>query len=444
MHLFSFFRKYYHRDTISQLKQLERSQFFTYSQIRAVQFDKIRRLLEHSVTNVPYYRDMFKQIGASLDDFNSLDDLRNLPVLTKEIIRNNKSRLLAENIPIQQHISNATGGSTGEPLHFIQDHQYRIWADAARLRGWYGFAGCNCWETDCAVLWGATLDVKENFSVKDRFDDYVKTGEIRLNAFNLSNERKLHFARLCTWTRPKLVRGYFTAIKDFAYFLRDEKIAFPQVKGIILCAETVDDAIRAEIEDIFQAPAFNAYGGRELSLIAMECQHKNGLHEVSENNYVEFEPIQLRGYPDAGNLIVTNLNNYAMPFIRYRIGDIGVPSRSESCACGRGLPLIDRVIGRTTEVLSFVDGVKIAGEMFIHLMKDLPVRAYQFVQKADNRIVLRYPQDAKIDDALRSRIRDVYRNYLPPGVILDFEEVEKIEKTTTGKFRFVLREETQQ
>lgn len=428
------------RHATSALSKLNETQYWPREKIREFQQKKIQMLLKHAFAHVPYYRGVAASLGANPEDFKTRQDLQQLPILTKDIIRQNFNQLLADNIAPMERIANATGGSTGEPLHFFQDRQFAIWADAARMRGWYHVAGCNYWDP-CAVLWGAMHEVKEDFSLRERARDYIKTGEIWLNAFNLSDERKVEFTKLCHLLRPKLIRGYFSAVKDFAGFLRESKLSFPPVNGVILCAETVDEASRADIEKIFEAPAYNTYGGRELSLIAMECQHKNGLHEISENNYVEFEPIELHGHADAGNLLITNLNNYVMPFIRYRIGDIGIPSHLESCACGRGLPLIKRVIGRTTEVLTFTGGVKIAGEMFIHLMKDFPIEEYQFIQKAIDRVVLRCPAAKFPGELLQQKIKETYSGYLPKGVILDFEKVGKIEKTATGKFRFVLREE---
>lgn len=440
MHILSPLRKYAHREALPLLRRLEGTQRWSTGQIRDFQLEKVQALLKHAAVNVPYYREVFSSLGAEPQDFRTLEDLQRLPVLTKEIIRNNQSRLIAENMPVEERIPNATGGSTGEPLHFLQDSRFKRWADAARLRGWYSFAGHNCWDTDCAVLWGAMHDIKTNYSFKERAVDYIKHGEIKLNAFNLGFERKMHFAKLCKMSKPKLLRGYFTAIKEFSQFVEEQNLKFPSIDGIVLCAETVDEASRLKIEKILNAKTFNSYGGRELSLIAMECEHQNGLHEVSENNYVEFERIDLDGIKRAGNLIITNLNNYVMPFIRYRIGDIGIQSTNQSCACGRGLPLIERIIGRTTEVMTFSGNFKVAGEMFIHLMKDFPLREYQFVQKGENHIVLRFLKENAIQHDVRISIQDTYRKYLPSGVRFEFEEIEKFEKTITGKFRFVLKE----
>ena len=427
------------RASIKILNHLKETQYLPYEEIRQYQFAKLRKLLEHAYLHVPYYRDLFASVGATPQDIRDFQDFGRIPILTKEIIRQNFDRLMAQNMTPQDFIPNSTGGSTGEPLRFYQDRQYELWADAARIRGWYHIAGSEMGES-CAVLWGAMHEVKEDFSILERLKTFYKFGEIQLNAFNLSSTRKLAFLKWCRLLKPKLLRGYLTAIRDLAMFIDEEKLSFPRLKGIILCAETVDDSSREYIESVFGAPSYNTYGGRELSLIAMECSQKNGLHEVSENNYVEFERIDLKGYENAGNLVITNLNNYGMPFIRYQIGDIGIPSPIEFCKCGRGLPLIKKIIGRTTEVFIFNDGTRIAGEMFIHLMKEFPIKEYQFVQVSDSRVVLWLKKSDNVGNGVKEKIKDTYKKYLPDGVRLDFEEVEGFAKTITGKFRFVYRD----
>ncbi len=433
--------KYYqriaNRNISGILKHLGQTQFWPYEKIRKYQFYKLKRLLDHAYAHVPYYKRIFKEIGITPKDIRNFNDFKEIPILTKDIIREKFHHLIASNISKDELHLNSTGGSTGEPLSFYQDKNYEQWADPARIRGLYHIAGCEPGDT-CAVLWGATRDLKKDYSLRERLRDYCKYGHILLNAFNLSNDRKWSFYKLCRLLKPKLLIGYVTAIKDLAFFLDEYNLEFPTLQGIILCAETVEDYSRAYIENIFRAPTYNTYGGRELSLIAMECSYNNGLHEVSENNYVEFETINLEKYKNAGNLIITNLNNYGMPFIRYRIGDIAIPGISQSCGCGRGLPLIAKVIGRTTDVFVFPDGTRVAGEMFIHLMKDFPLREYQFVQVSCSRIILRYKRSDLMSEELKRTILRTYQKYLPQGTTFDFEEKEGFEKTATGKFRFVV------
>jgi phenylacetate-CoA ligase len=427
------------RDSARILKHLRETQFWCYEKIREYQFKKLLKLLEHAYSHVPYYRRCFEVSGAMPQDIRSFDDFAAImPILTKGIIRENIEDLISDNVPKSSLTANATGGSTGEPLSFYQDYRYDVWQHAAMIRGWYEIAGCSFGDC-CGVVWGDMHEIKEDFTFAERLKVLLKYGVIPLNAFNLSEKRKLLFLKWCNMLRPKLLRGYVTAITDLANFLAEREISLPYLQGVILCAETVDEATQKYIERVFRVPSYNTYGSRELSLIAMECPSKNGLHEISENNYVEFEHIDLEGYDNAGNLIITNLNNYGMPFIRYRIGDIGVPNSLHTCDCGRGLPLIDKIIGRTTEVFLFHDGTRIAGEMFIHLMKDFPIREYQFVQVSDAIIVLYLKKSDCVSEQVRKSIEETYKKYLPDNVILQFEEVDKFDKTPTGKFRFVLK-----
>lgn len=421
------------------LRRLRKSQYWTIDRIREYQWKKIVTLLQHAYDNVPYYRRIFHARSVTPDDIKSFDDLERLPVLTKLQIRENFGDLVAQNVSPAKLILDATGGSTGEPLHYYQDRHCRQSSAAAIMLGWYEFAGCSYGDR-CAVLWGAERDVHSDFTLLERTRQLVRYGEYQLNAFNLSDERKNSFIKWCRWFRPKLLRGYFTAIMDLASYLHENDISFPKVEGVILCAETVEKDSQTFIERIFQAPSYNTYGSRELGLIAVECAEKTGLHEMSDSNYVEFEPIDLPGYPNAGNLIITNLNNYAMPFLRYRIGDIGVPGSENTCSCGRGLPRIAKVIGRSTEIFKFHDGTKIAGEMFIHLMRNFSVREYQFVQVSDCKMILRLAGPEARDSALQSQILEAYRTQLPPDVSLEFKEVDRFDRTATGKFRFVYKD----
>lgn len=430
---------YKNRKVNYKLNFLLKSQYWSKRKIKEYQFSKLKELINYSYNYVPFYKSIMNDNKIHPDDIRNFKDFEYFPILTKEIIKENITNLKASNLKTDDFISNSTGGSTGEPLHFFQDSNYELWADAARIRGWYNIADCKFGDT-CAVLWGAVRDIKEDFTLPEKIRDLLLTGEVWLNAFNLSDDRKWKFYKWCKIVKPKLIRGYVTAINEFAQFMDENKLYLPSIKGIILGAETVYPHVQNYLENIFQTTSFNTYGGRELSLIGMECAHKNGLHEVSENNYVEYEPIKLEGYENAGNLIITNLNNYAMPFIRYRIGDIGIPGDVEKCPCGRGLPLIKKVIGRTTEVLEFYEGTKIAGEMFIHMMKEFPVHEYQFIQKSNTEIELKIKKHNSINDSVKRKITNTYKSYIPEKVNLKIVEVEEIEKSITGKFKFVLKD----
>jgi phenylacetate-CoA ligase len=418
---------------------MRQSQFWSLDRIREYQLDKLQRLLNHAYAHVPYYSRLFRELDAEPGDFKTLADFKSFPILTKELIRENFTALQSLVHSKESLFENATGGSTGEPLKFYQDDSFLQWAMAARLRGWYEFPGATI-DTSMAVLWGAPLEVSQDYTAWQRWRDYLLHGTVYLNAFNMSRERQAVFLRWVMRFRPKLIRGYFSALVEFADYLEETGTKLPWVKGVILCAETVDPEAQRRIEKVYGARSYNTYGGRELSLIAMECAEQSGMHEVSENNLVEYERLEGEWDDELSDLVITNLNNFGMPFIRYKVGDLAVPSTRSACPCGRGQPLIHRIVGRTTEVFTFADGTRIAGEMFIHLMKDVGLKEYQFVQRTTSSVTLRIRREESADKRLVETINSTYRPFLPLSVTLEIEPVDRIEKTLTGKFRFVYSE----
>ena len=411
------------------------SQYLRKGQININQRKSLIKLITHANDNVPYYTKLFRKIGFHPSSITTLNDLEKIPVLTKDTIKENFDLLIARNVDRDTLVANATGGSTGTPLQLLQDQNFRIHAEAARIRGWMFVDGYQLGDT-YALLWGADRDIQSNFSIRERLSTYLKYGEIPMNAFNLSEERKIEFIRWCRILRPKILRAYVSSAKDLAEFLEDRGIFFPSLVGVVLGAETVDPNTRAYIEKVFRTKVYSSYGCRELGLLAMECS-EGKLHLISENHYFEFLPLTGRVAEGMSEIVITNLRNYAMPLIRYQIGDIAVKGEDIECECGRGLPTIKRVVGRTTEVFHFPDGTAIAGEMFIHLMKDFPVSMYQFVQTGPAKVVLQIQTINNLKSVVKKAILAKYKQYLPETVSIEIVEKEEIPKTETGKFRFV-------
>lgn len=421
---------------ISQLLQkYYSSQYQSRGEIEVLQWKKLISLLMYSFENIPYYKKVFNECGLHPKLIKKPSDLKKIPILTKDIIRANFDDLISVKADRNSLIKNSTGGSSGTPLQLYQDQNFRIHTNAARIRGWQFVKGYNLGDT-YALLWGADRDIKSNYSLGERLSVYFKYGEIPMNAFNLSKERKLEFIRWCNVLRPQILRAYVTAVKDLAKFLEETGCSFPPLKGVVFGAETVDAHTKKYIEKIFNTKGYISYGCRELGLLAMECS-EGCLHQIAENHYFEFVPLKKDISNEMSELIITNLHNYAMPFIRYQIGDIGVKGKDTPCKCGRGLPTIERIIGRTTEVFYFSDGSAIPGEMFIHIMKDFPVARYQFAQTASDRVVLRIQKNKDINHELKQKILRKYKEYLPEVVSMEIVEKDTIEKTITGKFRFV-------
>lgn len=340
-------------------RELEESQYWTPDQIRALQFSRAKALIEYAWNHCPYYRKLMQSVRFLPSDFRSIEDIVALPVLTKSQLQERRDEMVSANQPKELLILNQTGGSTGEPVSFFLDRQRLALRAAATLRhnSWAGWRVGDKY----AALWGAARDLPPK-SVKQGIRNRVLDRCVSLDASCITDERFTQFCDRLLRFRPKHILAYAKCISLFARFLRERGLEVCRPESIVTSAETLSDADRELVETTFDCPVFNRYGCREVSVIASECEFHQGLHVCAEHLLVEIGPavaVNEKNEP-LGEIIVTDLMNYAMPLIRYKIGDLAVHSK-EICRCGRGLPLIKSVSGRITEFLTGQDGRLVSG-----------------------------------------------------------------------------------
>lgn len=416
-------------------RELENTQWLSPAEIQALQLDKLRRLLAHAYVNVPFYRKRFDDAGLHPDQIQTLEDYQRVPVLTKDDIRQNLEQLVAANCQRDTLRRNATGGSTGVPLVFYQDSSFETsnWASRMRYRKWYGFEMGD----KAAFLWGMDCDIPSS--------DWLKRLKLRLrrerwlNSFNVSEEKMAAFARhLIAW-QPTHIVAYASSLHLFAGFLRQAGLDRIRPAAIESSAEKLWDFQRELIEDVFQCPVFNVYGSREFGGMAAECEAHAGLHVLADVRYLEFlkegQPVQ---DGDFGEIIVTDLTNCAMPFIRYQTGDLGRP-QSEPCACGRGFPLIQGIAGRSSDVLSAPNGRYVHGEYFTHLFYGVPgVRRFQVHQKTLQDVEVLIEGDSELPTETLGEIRRKILGQMGERTTVTFKRVDAIPLTPSGKYRFTI------
>jgi len=211
-------------------------------------------------------------------------------------------------------------------------------------------------------------------------------------------------------------------------------------KSIVVGAEKLHDFEREVIERAFAAPVFETYGSREFMLIGAECELHQGLHLNVEHLVVEV--LDADGNPtpagDEGQVVVTDLYNYGMPFVRYATGDRAIAG-FESCPCGRGLPLLKKITGRQLDILRTPDGRLIPGEFFPHLIKDYrAVRRFQVVQETPELIRLRLVVDENWTNQTARHLEDIVRQTLGPVVQFELMLVDEISLTQAGKLQVVI------
>lgn len=432
---------YQRRKTLRYWRQLERSQWLEPEELEQRQFAALQQLLQYASEHCPYYRRQWQEAGLRVGDVQSPADFCHWPVLDKPQIREHRLAMRSER-PGGPLISKATGGSTGVPVHFDLDLGSYERRNAATLRG-YGWAGASL-GTKQFYLWGVPLQQLPWRKVwKDRLYNLIQRRRV-VNSFALSEDTVPQILAELNRYRPDVVVAYTGPLYQFARSLAERNLRPYSPRSLVVGAEQLYGFQRELIESVFGAPVFETYGSREFMLIGAECSEHRGLHLTTEHLYVEI--LDDNGQPTApgqvGNVVISDLYNYGMPFIRYAIGDRAVAGFAR-CACGRGLPLLREVSGRRLDSLRTPDGRQVPGEFFPHLMKDYTaIRQFQVVQTALDRLELRVVLAPTWTAAEQQQVLEQVTRTMGPQVSVQWQAVPAIELTPAGKHRVVVSQLT--
>ncbi|MEW6014658.1 MAG: phenylacetate--CoA ligase family protein [Candidatus Zixiibacteriota bacterium] len=419
------------------LREMEKTQYLSPSELKELQAKRLRKLLRHAYQNCSFYKQRFDRCGFHPDNFSGADDLLKIPVLTKEDIQQHKEEMKAQNFAESDLIPNKTGGSTGRPLYFYLDKERSFSRKAATFRHnrWAG------WEIGMktAAIWGHREDIAGLAGLKSKIRNFLLDRRIILDTSSITREKLVSFKAELKAYRPDVYIAYANSMYLFARFLNETGSQdHHRPRSIITSAEVLEAQQRALIEKVFDCRVFDRYGSRETSVIASECSSHKGLHIGAEAFMVEFVKDGKPVAPgELGKIIITDLLNSGMPFIRYQIEDVGIPA-GEVCTCGRGLPLMKMAAGRMTDFLVTPEGKLISGaSLTIYLIANAPgVAQAQLIQETVNRVVFRIVRgDGFGENSLAFFEREIPR-FFGPSVKYEIEFVENIPVESSGKYRF--------
>ncbi len=426
------------RATFRYLKDLEESQWLSSDELKTRQFLRLKSLIDYCFANSEYYRKLWSQRGLRPEDLTSLDDYLDWPTVSREEMRDNSSviRVLNQNLRV---VSKATGGSSGTPLRFTIDSAANERRSAAALRG-YAWAGATLGSRQ-THLWGIPLQLQSIFKrMKEHVYQRGLYGRDVVNSFELSESTVPTILQQINRFRPQVIVAYTNPLYSLAREIERQRLTVVPPKSIIVGAEKLHGFQRELIERVFSTRVFETYGSREFTLIGAECDKHAGMHLTQENLLVEILDENDIPTPEGqeGNIVITDLFNMAMPFVRYKIGDRAIAGLG-SCECGRGLPLLRKVVGRQLDVLVTCDGRHVAGEFFPHLLKDYTsVRQFQVVQNARDLVELNLVVANGWCAAEREALRSAVQKQLGSATQLSIQEVDSIELTKLGKLRVVV------
>jgi phenylacetate-CoA ligase len=423
------------RRTFDYWAELEASQWLSGAELEQKALSALRELLVHARDHCSYYGDTWRERGLEPEGLRALDDFRRWPVVDRETFRAHSAGVRAE-APGLRRMVKATGGSTGVPLRFELDFRSHDKRVAATFRG-YSWAGAGP-GTRQLHLWG-TSPVPQPFLArrKTRLYDWLYNRRV-LGAFGLSDATTAEYLRQVEAFRPEVIVAYANALYAFARSLKEHGLVPTPPRSIVVGAEKLHGFQRLLIEEVFRAPVFETYGSREFMLMAAQCERRQGLHVTAENLIVEVVDEEGRPVPQGaeGRVVVTDLYNYAMPFVRYANGDRAVAGGR--CDCGRGLSLLSEIVGRQADMLTTPDGRRVSGLYFPHLLKDFPsVQRFQVVQGAADAIVL----ELQAPDVTREelgRISAAAGAVLGPTVRFTVRTVSEIALSPSGKLLVVV------
>ncbi|MGA3091072.1 MAG: hypothetical protein ABSD75_20890 [Terriglobales bacterium] len=432
-------------NTLEVLKEIEDAPFRSPEEVRDQQFRDLGALLAHAEARVPYYRNLFRAQGIRSQDIRNWHDFAQLPVLTKDIIREHQPELIRDDVPVERLQPHFSGGSTGVPLKFFRSADYMVASDAGTYRN---LEQCG-WRPGemIAFFWGGNDKLYAMSRPEFELRQFLRRS-YQFDPFYSGEAEMADWIKRFRRVRPRVILGYASTIARFAAFVERQRPSIRSIdgiKGVFTTAEKLYQPQREAIERVFGCKVFDCYGSSEIQNIAAECpqgrMHVNADFVVVEEDAVE-RAAENKPAVDRGPrpLLLTSLRNWSMPFLRYRNEDCGSLS-PESCSCGNHFPLMRLEIARTSDNFIFPDGRVVHGEFFTHLMYGSDgIVTFQFHQTAPDKIILSIVPGTGDSQGRADKIRDSIRQIkqICPGHEIEVEvrEVNEIPLSSAGKYRF--------
>ncbi|RRJ83284.1 phenylacetate--CoA ligase family protein [Aestuariirhabdus litorea] len=419
--------------SVARHRQLEASQWLSREELEQLQRDNLRRFLCRIAEQVPWYTELFARLGFDPAQEDSMAALRQLPLMDKAVIRAHREELIARDAGPLAPFN--TGGSSGEPLRFLVGKARKSHDIAAKWRA------TRWWGVDIGdpelVVWGSPVELGSQDRLRLLRDRMLRSH--LLPAFEMSEANVQRYVDTIVQRRPRMLFGYPSALALIASFAERRNVPLDRlgIKVVFVTSERLYENQKATIERVFGAPTANGYGGRDAGFIAHQCP-AGGMHISAEDLVVEILDADGNPLPagERGEVVVTHTATHEFPFVRYRTGDLASLSTA-CCPCGRGLPLLERIEGRTTDFLLARDGTVLHALSLIYILRDLEaVREFRIVQESLEEIRLQLVVGDEYDPALEQQIIAGVRQRLGEVRVV-VERLEELPRERSGKFRYV-------
>lgn len=368
------------------IKVLERNIWKNKEEVMALQIEKLQKLLNHCYETVPYYRDIFNEIGIKPEDIRTVDDLKRLPVLTREIIRNNYPHAItSDKFNEASVLKKSSSGSTGEPLRRYTTRKavFNSWTSIFRCWQWMGFD----FGKRVLQVWGDKEYQKKYSGIRKIGMALMRWDLIPCYCVDLKQMPET--IKKIKKHKPNLIRGYTPSLDTIAMYMELNSIDDIRPDFVITTGATLTGKIRERLEKVFQCKVYDEYGADGM-VIGFQCPQCGQLHTLDDNIIFEFDHysgVAKSAGENIAEIVVTDLNNYAMPLIRYKVGDLYIPAGKKR-QCNTGFGAFDSVIGRTTDRIVVPDGkVIIYFDFIFEGIADM-IEKYQIIQEDESTLMI--------------------------------------------------------
>ena len=414
-------------------RSLEKTQYLSLQELKEIQWRRLQKLYAFLWKENDFYRTHFQNAGLTPESLKDPDDIKKLPVLTKKVIRKHGAKMLSRGYNKRSLLHFKTGGSTGKALDIYLTEECSILRNACTRRH-------DCWTgwrpgEPIAAAWG-NPDLPR--TIKEKVKNSLVLPYIFLDTMAVNIESVRSFVKSWNRVRPTLLFGHAHSLYILAQYVHKLECDEIRPKGILSTSMMLLPHERKLIEDVFSCKVTDRYGCEEVSLIGCECEEHEGMHMNIEHLVIEFiNDDGSDSLPDEpGKIVVTDLMNYAMPFVRYNVEDVGIPV-DRACSCGRGLPLMGKVAGRIADFLLKKDGTKVAGISLIEntLTKIAGIDQMQIVQHTINDFTINIVAGIEYNRQTESELKNYFQKIFPDTTV-SVIEVEEIVPEPSGKYRF--------
>ncbi len=416
---------------------LQKSQFWSTEKLREDQLKRLQKLLKDSYDNTTYYRTIMDERGLTPDSFQSLDDLKKLPVLTRDITFDRQEQFFSKKFNKKFLQEFTSGGTTGQhAILFREQESFNIkLAMAWRHENWMGKSLCD----KIGHVWPAAMDINDNEPFRTRFKNRYLDRRVIYNAGALDNASLNFINQDLLKFDPEYLKVFPSALFGYTEFCIENKLEHPKYKSILSTGEPLSATQRKLFEQTYDCEVFDMYGSREVGNTSSECPAHSGMHIAMETSLVEFvkDNKEVAGGTE-GEMLITDLTNFAFPLIRYAINDYGIPMK-ESCTCGRGLVRMDKALGRLSDNIYKPDGSKILGHVLgIAITFEGPtIGQTQVIQKSLTEFEVKITNKPEPTKEVLEFIEREMKLLIGQSINIKIEVVDEIPKEKSGKTRFI-------